>query len=405
MIVPINKEHYLNDDIKRVYYLFKTFETKIIDKMLDINIETIETTDLINSNTLFNSDTLPVRKTPITYDIPIKRTDNVTRLLNSINEFDPNRNTFITNIGDTSIDIESRYARFFNLPSNALDIYYSEPLKQVIRRLSLLEDSRLEQLSPRLNEVRRRAIIGNMPVTPSSVNIVDTIDTTIKAIDVYNINITATHVNIYLNLPAFYDLCYAVNYEPGDMLTVARVTSGFNIQNKVKLSFKRSSDINNSKILIAHFYEDLPVVNPLIIDVANSSYTLAGNTINITNTNDITDIAKTLKIRGLIKMNDKTLPEIKRVKNSGLWLKQTSAIYDEYTDSEVEFIEDFYPLYHTSVNPSETIALVDNNTNIAYARTSSASCIIFRDGTEFYPIYNDISALKILSTSGVLKLY
>ena len=104
-------------------------------------------------------------------------------------------------------------------------------------------------------------------------------------------------------------------------------------------------------------------------------------------------------------MNDKTLPEIKRVKNSGLWLKQTSAIYDEYTDSEVEFIEDFYPLYHTSVNPSETIALVDNNTNIAYARTSSASCIIFRDGTEFYPIYNDISALKILSTSGVLKLY
>lgn len=405
MIVPINKEHYLNDDIKRVYYLFKTFETKIIDKMLDINIETVETTDLINSNTLFNSNTLPVRKTPITYDIPIKRTDNVTRLLNSINEFDPNRNTFITNIGDTSIDIESRYARFFNLPTNALDIYYSEPLKQVIRRLSLLEDSRLEQLSPRLNEVRRRAIIGNMPVTPSSVNIVDTTDTTIKAIDVYNINITATHVNIYLNLPAFYDLCYAVNYEPGDMLTVARVTSGFNIQNKVKLSFKRSSDINNSKILIAHFCEDLPVVNPLIIDVANSSYTLAGNTISITNTNDITDIAKTLKIRGLIKMNDKTLPEIKRVKNSGLWLKQTSAIYDEYTDSEVEFIEDFYPLYHTSVNPSETIALVDNNTNIAYARTSSASCIIFRDGTEFYPIYNDISALKILSTSGVLKLY
>ena len=405
MIVPINKEHYLNDDIKRVYYLFKTFETKIIDKMLDINIETVETTDLINSNTLFNSDTLPVRKTPITYDIPIKRTDNVTRLLNSINEFDPNRNTFITNIGDTSIDIESRYARFFNLPSNALDIYYSEPLKQVIRRLSLLEDSRLEQLSPRLNEVRRRAIIGNMPVTPSSVNIVDTTDTTIKAIDVYNINITATHVNIYLNLPAFYDLCYAVNYEPGDMLTVTRVTSGFNIQNKVKLSFKRNSDINNSKILIAYFCEDLPVVNPLIIDVANSSYTLAGNTVNITNTNDITDIAKTLKIRGLIKMNDKTLPEIKRVKNSGLWLKQTSAIYDEYTDSEVEFIEDFYPLYHTSVNPSETIALVDNNTNIAYARTSSASCIIFRDGTEFYPIYNDISALKILSTSGVLKLY
>ena len=174
---------------------------------------------------------------------------------------------------------------------------------------------------------------------------------------------------------------------------------------RVKLSFKRNSDINNSKILIAFFREDVPVVNPLIIDVANSNYTLAGNTINITNTNDINDVAKTLKIRGLIKMNDKTLPDIKPVKNSGLWLKQTSAIYDEYTDSEVQFIEDFYPLYHKTVTPSETIALVDKDTRIAYARTSSASCIVFRDGTEFYPVTNDISALKILSTKGVLKLY
>ena len=189
------------------------------------------------------------------------------------------------------------------------------------------------------------------------------------------------------------------------MLTVARVITDFNILNRVKLSFKRSSDINNSKILIAFFREDVPVVNPLIIDVANSNYTLAGNTINITNTNDINDVAKSLKIRGLIKMNDKTLPDIKPVKNSGLWLKQTSAIYDEYTDSEVQFIEDFYPLYHKTVTPSETIALVDKDTRIAYARTSSASCIVFRDGTEFYPIQNDISALKILSTKGVLKLY
>ena len=244
-----------------------------------------------------------------------------------------------------------------------------------------------------------------MSVTPSSVNIIDTNDTTTKAIDVYNINITATHVNVYINVPAYYDVCYAVNYEPGDMLTVARVITDFNILNRVKLSFKRSSDINNSKILIAFFREDVPVVNPLIIDVANSSYTLAGNTINITNTNDINDVAKSLKIRGLIKMNDKTLPDIKPVKNSGLWLKQTSAIYDEYTDSEVQFIEDFYPLYHKTVTPSETIALVDKDTRIAYARTSSASCIVFRDGTEFYPIQNDISALKILSTKGVLKLY
>ena len=406
LIVPINIEHYLNDNIKRVYYTLNNYDEKItIDGMVNINIDTIATTELKNTDILFNSSSLPVRKTPIVYDIPIKSTDNVTRLLNSITTYDPNSNTFITNLGDTSIDIESKYATFFGLPSSNLNIYYSEPLKQVIRRLSLLEDSRLEQLSPRLNEVRRRAIIGNMPVTPSSVNIIDTTDTTTKAIDVYNINITTTDVNVYINVPAYYDICYAVNYEPGDMLTVARVITDFNILNRVKLSFKRTTDINNSKILIAFFREDVPVVNPLIIDVANSSYTLAGNTINITNTNDITDTAKKLKIRGLIKMNDKTLPEIKPVKNSGLWLKQTSAIYDEYTGSEVQFIEDFYPLYHKTVTPSETIALVDKETRIAYARTSSASCIIFRDGTEFYPIYNDISALKILSTSGVLKLY
>lgn len=406
LIVPINIEHYLNDNIKRIYYIINNYDEKItINGMLDINIDTIATTELKNTNILFNSSSLPVRKTPIVYDIPIKSTDNVTRLLNSINIYDPDSNTFITNIGDTSIDIESKYATFFGLPSNNLNAYYSEPLKQVIRRLSLLDDSRLEQLSPRLNEVRRRAIIGNMPVAPSSINIIDTNDTTTKAIDVYNINITATHVNVYINVPAYYDVCYAVNYEPGDMLTVARVITDFNILNRVKLSFKRSSDINNSKILIAFFREDVPVVNPLIIDVANSNYTLAGNTINITNTNDINDIAKSLKIRGLIKMNDKTLPDIKPVKNSGLWLKQTSAIYDEYTDSEVQFIEDFYPLYHKTVTPSETIALVDKDTRIAYARTSSASCIVFRDGTEFYPIQNDISALKILSTKGVLKLY
>ena len=406
LIVPINIEHYLNDNIKRVYYSINDYDKKItVNSMLDINIDTIATTELKNTNILFNSGSLPVRKTPIVYDIPIKSTDNVTRLLNSINIYDPDSNTFITNIGDTSIDIESKYATFFGLPSNNLNAYYSEPLKQVIRRLSLLDDSRLEQLSPRLNEVRRRAIIGNMPVTPSSVNIIDTTDTTTKAIDVYNINITATHVNVYINVPAYYDVCYAVNYEPGDMLTVSRVITDFNILNRVKLRFKRNSDINNSKILIAFFREDVPVVNPLIIDVANSSYTLAGNTINITNTNDINDVAKTLKIRGLIKMNDKTLPDIKPVKNSGLWLKQTSAIYDEYTDSEVQIVEDFYPLYHKTVTPSETIALVDKDTRIAYARTSSASCIIFRDGTEFYPVTNDISALKILSTKGVLKLY
>lgn len=406
LIVPINIEHYLNDNIKRVYYTFDNLDTKItIGNMQTININTNAITKLENTNILFNSDVLPVRKSPIVYDIPIKSTDNVTRLLNSINTYDTEHNTFITNIGDTSIDIEAKYATFFGLPVNNLNIYYSEPLKQVIKRLSLLDDSRLDKLSPRLNEIRRRALIGNMPVTPSSTNIIDTLDTDTKAIDVYNVNITATDVNVYINIPAFYDICYAVNYEPGDMLTVARASTDFNIQNRIKLSFKRTTDINNSKILIAYFRENNPVVNPLIIDVANSSYTLNGNTVNITNTTDITEITNPLKIRGLIKMNDKTLPPIKPMKNSGLWLKQTSAIYDEYTDSEVQFVEDFYPLYHKTVAPEETIALVDNNTRIAYARTSSASCIVFRDGTEFYPISNDISALKILSSNGVLKLY
>ena len=406
IIVPINIEHYLNDNIKRVYYTFDNYDKKInIDGMVNVNINAVPITEIKDSEILFNSSSLPIRETPIIYDIPIKNTDNVTRLLNSIHKYDTNHNTFITNIGDTSIDIESKYATFFELPANVINTYYSEPLKQVIRRLSLLDDSRLEQLSPRLNEVRRRAIIGNMPVTPSSVNIIDTTATTTKAIDVYNINITATDVNVYLNLPAYYDICYAINYEPGDMLTVARVITDFNIQNRVKISFKRTADINNSKILIAFFREDTPVVNPLIINVANATYTLAGNTFNIIDNTDINDTTKSLKIRGLIKMNDKTLPNIKPVKNSGLWLKQTSAIYDEYTGSDIVYIEDFYPLYHKTVYPNETIALVDKNNNIAYARTSSASCIVFRDGTEFYPIYNDISALKILSTKGVLRLY
>ena len=406
LIVPINIEHYLNDNIKRVYYTFDNLDTKItIGNMQNINISTNAITKLENTNILFNSDTLPVRESPIMYDIPIKSTDNVTRLLNSINTYDTEHNTFITNIGDTSIDIEAKYATFFGLPVNNLNIYYSEPLKQVIKRLSLLSSSRLDKLSPRLNEIRRRALIGNMPVVPSNTNIIDTLDTGTKAIDIYIINITATDVNVYINIPAFYDICYAVNYEPGDMLTVARASTDFNIQNRIKLSFKRTADINNSKILIAYFRENSPVVNPLIIDVANSNYTLNGNTVNITNTTDITEITNPLKIRGLIKMNDKTLPPIKPMKNSGLWLKQTSAIYDEYTDSEVQFVEDFYPLYHKTVAPNETIALVDNNTRIAYARTSSASCIVFRDGTEFYPISNDISALKILSSNGVLKLY
>lgn len=406
LIVPLNIEHYTNNNIKHVYYTFKTYDKIIkINDMVNINIESGITTDSSNVKVLFNSNEYPTIKHSVTYDVPIRNTDNVTRLLNSINEYSVEHNRFITNIGDTSIDIESRYARFFNLPDSTLDIYYSEPLKQVMRRLSLLDDTKLEELSPRLNDIRKRAIIGNTPVTPSSVNIEDTTNTIVKAIDVHNINITATDVNIYLNLPAFYDICYAINYEPGDMLTLVRPITDFNIENKVKLSFKRDDLVNNSRILIAHFVEDNPVVNPLIIDVANSSYTLAGNTVNITSSTDIVEHTKALKIRGMIKMNDKTMPDIKRVKNSGLWLKQVSAIYDEYSDSNVDIIEDFYPLFNTTTNPSKTIALVDNNTNIAYARTSNAKCIVFRDGTEFYPIDNDISALKILTSDGVFKIY